>query len=150
MLRIEILSPPALYKGCIVLMVFLHFLLPIHQIIVAPYRYLGIVLFIGGAWFAVWAKRIFQQTKTPIKPSERPVRIHVGGPFRVSRNPMYLGIFVGLLGIAVLLGSVSPFIFPVLFFIAMDRMFIPFEERTLGAALPADYKLYKAKVRRWI
>jgi protein-S-isoprenylcysteine O-methyltransferase Ste14 len=79
-----------------------------------------------------------------------PVRIHTGGPFRFTRNPMYLGIFIGLLGIALLLGSLITFVFPILFFLIMDRAFIPFEEQMLQEALPQEFAQYREKDRRWL
>ncbi len=63
---------------------------------------------------------------------------------------MYLGIFIGLLGIALLLGSLITFVFPILFFLIMDRAFIPFEEQMLQEALPQEFAQYREKDRRWL
>jgi len=142
------LTPPLLYQSCIVAMLVFHLLLPIRQVVVAPYRYGGIILFLGGAGFAIWAKRIFKQSGIPIRPSEAPVQVYTEGPFRLSRNPM--GIFIGLLGIAVILGSLVTFVFPVVFAAVMNFVYIPFEERMLESALPTDYRRYKERVRRWL
>jgi len=144
------LTPPLLYQSCIVAMLVFHFLLPIRQVVMAPYRYGGIILFLGGAGFAIWAKRIFKQSGIPIRPSQAPVRVYTEGPFGMSRNPMYLGISIGLLGIAVILGSLVTFVFPVVFAAVMNFVYIPFEERMLESALPTDYRRYKERVRRWL
>ena len=97
------ISPPLLYQIAIVLMVLFHFLFPINQIIHFPFNLLGIIIFVLGAGLAINAKRLFQKTNTPIKPSDLPINLHQQGPFQFSRNPMYLGISIGLVGIAIVL-----------------------------------------------
>jgi protein-S-isoprenylcysteine O-methyltransferase Ste14 len=63
---------------------------------------------------------------------------------------MYLGMTAVLLGTAVLQGCVTGFVFPVIFIIAMERIFIHVEEENLGKAFGQRYLDYKKKVRRWI
>jgi protein-S-isoprenylcysteine O-methyltransferase Ste14 len=131
-------------------MVLFHFLFPIAKIIPFPFNLIGIIIFVLGAGLAINAKRLFQNTNTPIKPSDLPINLHQQGPFRFSRNPMYLGISIGLLGIAIILGSVSAFVFPIVFFVVMDLVFIPYEERAMQSAFGEEYQLYKSKIHRWI
>jgi protein-S-isoprenylcysteine O-methyltransferase Ste14 len=144
------ITPPLLYQIAIVLMVLFHFLFPITQMIHFPFNLIGIIIFIFGAALAINAKRLFQRTHTPIKPSDLPIHLHQQGPFQFSRNPMYLGISIGLLGIAIVLGSLSAFIFPIAFFAIMDLIFIPHEERALQSVFGNEYQRYKAKIHRWI
>jgi protein-S-isoprenylcysteine O-methyltransferase Ste14 len=147
---VNTISPPLLYQIAIVLMVLSHFLFPIAKIIPFPFNLIGVIIFVLGAGLAINAKRLFQRTNTPIKPSDLPTHLHQQGPFRFSRNPMYLGISIGLLGIAILLGSVSAFLFPIVFFVVMDLIFIPHEEKAMSAAFGEEYQLYKSKIHRWI
>jgi protein-S-isoprenylcysteine O-methyltransferase Ste14 len=147
---VKTISPPLLYQIAIVLMVLFHFLFPIAKIVSFPYNLIGVIIFVFGAGLAINAKRLFQKTNTPIKPSDSPINLHQQGPFRFSRNPMYLGISIGLLGIAIFLGSLSAFLFPVMFFVVMDLLFIPHEERALQSVFGEEYQLYKSKIHRWI
>lgn len=147
---VKTISPPLLYQIAIVLMILFHFLFPIAKIIPYPFNLVGVIIFVSGAGLAINAKRLFQKTNTPIKPSDQPTNLHQEGPFRFSRNPMYLGISIGLLGIAVFLGSASAFLFPIVFFVVMDLVFIPHEEKALQSVFGEEYRVYKSKIHRWI
>jgi len=72
------------------------------------------------------------------------------GLFRWSRNPMYLGFVLLLLGIAILLGTATPFAGPLIFAIVADRWYIGFEERAMRQKFGADYEAYRRRTRRWI
>ena len=72
------------------------------------------------------------------------------GPFRFTRNPMYLGITIMLLGIAVAVGSPAMLIAPMGFFAIMSLVFIPYEEGRLREFFPKDYLDYTQRVRRWL
>jgi len=63
---------------------------------------------------------------------------------------MYLGMVVILIGAAILLGSISAFISPFVFFIIMNGTFIPHEEKALEEAFGQDFVDYKRRVRCWI
>ncbi len=83
-------------------------------------------------------------------PYEIPTSLVTEGPFHISRQPIYLGMIFILLGEAILLGSLITFIFPVIFMILMEKIFIPVEEKNLETAFGEKYLDYKKKVRRWI
>ena len=85
-----------------------------------------------------------------MKPDAMPAELVTSGPFRISRQPMLLGMVSILLGVALVLGSVVPFVFPVLFLIAMGVMFVSLEERNLESAFGDRYLRYRKKVKRWI
>lgn len=144
------MNPPLLYQASIVLMVVLHFVFPVARVIDFPYNLIGIVFFVAGAALAIHAKRLFRNTGTPIKPSERPKAIHRTGVYAVTRNPMYLGIFVGLFGIALFLGSLITFFFPILFLAIMNFVYVPHEEKMLLDVFSTEYLDYKKQVPRWL
>ncbi len=105
-----------------------------------------------GAGFGVmtWAWALFRRVGTPIQPTERAAVLVRSGPFRFSRNPMYLGIVMMLLGVAAWVGSFPMLIAPVGFFVFMSTVFIPYEESRLRDAFSDEYLSYAQKVRRWI
>ena len=85
-----------------------------------------------------------------IKSFDKPKVLVTDGPFRFSRHPMYLGFVSLLLGVAMLLGSLSAFVGPVAMFITLATLFIPFEERACQAVFGDLYTDYKRRVRRWL
>jgi protein-S-isoprenylcysteine O-methyltransferase Ste14 len=87
---------------------------------------------------------------TTVKPYENPSILITQGPFKISRHPMYLGMIVILSGMVIVLGSISTIIFPVIFVLMMEILFIPFEEKLLEKEFKNDYLFYKQKVRRWV
>ena len=144
------LKPPHIALLFLGLSVGLHFLLP------AAYRHqfscwvCGLAAVGLGFGLIMWAWFLFRQSGTPIRPTDRATAIVSSGPFRFSRNPMYLGIVVILLGIAVWVGSLPMLIAPAGFFAFMSLVFIPYEEQRLREAFGDDYVSYTQKVRRWI
>ena len=72
------------------------------------------------------------------------------GVFRVSRNPMYLGMTLLLIGLALWLGSASPWLIPPLFVIIITVAQIIPEEHALGQVFGEPYAAYRRRVRRWV
>jgi protein-S-isoprenylcysteine O-methyltransferase Ste14 len=142
--------PPTHFYTYLILSGIFHFFLPIKQIIYLPYIYLGIIPIIAGVILNLLADKIFKEQKTTVKPDQKPVVLIDYGPFRFSRNPMYLGMTLMLIGTGILLGSISSFIGAVIFISAMEFYFIPDEERTMLEAFGEEFEKYKRKVRRWI
>ncbi|MBN1224709.1 MAG: isoprenylcysteine carboxylmethyltransferase family protein [Candidatus Aminicenantes bacterium] len=128
----------------------IHFVFPGKKIIHFPYTLSGILFIIFGAVLNIRADNLFKKSSTTVKPHEEPTSLEVTGPFRLSRHPMYLGMAAIILGAAVILGSLIPFVFPLLFVILMEALFITTEEENLKQAFGEKYLDYKKKVRRWI
>lgn len=144
------IEPPAFLFIMIVIAVILHFVLPVYKIIQGPLRLSGIILIIIGVWLNIWADNIFKRIKTTVKPYEKPSSLTVEGPFKFSRNPMYLGMLIILLGLVVILGSATPFIVSIAFYAIVMIFYIPFEEKSMEETFPNKFPEYKKKVRRWI
>jgi protein-S-isoprenylcysteine O-methyltransferase Ste14 len=87
---------------------------------------------------------------TTIVSDEKPTVFINTGVFRISRNPMYLGSVVLLMGVALLLGSLVAFLPSIALFLILDRKFIPVEERNLKKEFGEEFQKYSQRVRRWI
>ena len=88
---------------------------------------------------------------TNVMTFEQPDVLVTQGVYRYSRNPMYLGFVVALLGSSLLMGaSISSFLLVALFFIITDRWYIRFEELEMTKKFGAEYQAYSNNVRRWI
>ena len=118
--------------------------------IVFPWNITGMPALFFGMHIAIKAKKLFKETNTPISPEASPTELHQNGLYGFSRNPMYLGIVVGLLGIALLSGLLVNLTFPLIYFLIMDRLFIVREEVNLEREFGKQFLNYKRKTRRWI
>jgi len=142
--------PPTHFYSYLLITVLFHYMAPVKQIINLPYNYAGILLMIAGIILNIQADRIFKKLKTTVKPDQKPTALIDYGPFRISRNPMYLGMTLFLLGTGILFGSVTAFAGTLFFIAAMEIYFIPDEEKTMFDTFGEEYINYKKKVRRWI
>jgi len=142
--------PPVYFLLALILMVCLHLFLPIIQLIPFPFRYIGAVPVAAALLLVVWAALLFKQAGTTIKPFQQSSALVVKGPYRLSRNPIYVGMVGALMGVGVLLGSLSPFAVIPLFAWLIDRRFIRAEEAALEQTFESAYREYKARVRRWL
>lgn len=144
------LYPPVYWLAAALAMSGLHFFMPVRQVIQGGFRYLGVLLLAAGLAVILWAARIFDRAGTTIKPFEQSSALVLRGPYRLSRNPIYLGMVSGLLGIAVLAGSLTPFLVVPCFAYFIDRRFVRVEESQLREIFGSEYDAYTAKVRRWL
>jgi protein-S-isoprenylcysteine O-methyltransferase Ste14 len=142
--------PPAFLLISIVTMAALHLLTPVSRIIPLPWSLLGLVALACGILINVVADRAFRRAGTTVKPFEDSAALVTSGVYRLSRHPMYLGLVLILVGVAVLLGSLTQFIVIPAFALLLDRRFIVQEERMLEQRFGESWMEYKAGVRRWI
>jgi protein-S-isoprenylcysteine O-methyltransferase Ste14 len=144
------LLPPAYVLTAIVLMVALHLIAPAARLISSPWNLLGIIPLAVGIVINVVADRAFRRAGTTVKPFQESSALIMTGVFRLSRNPMYLGFVLVVLGIAVITGSLTPLVVVPAFALLLDRNFIAAEERMLEERFGSVWLEYKKSVRRWI
>ncbi len=118
--------------------------------IAAPYAYAGFVIGAAGLGLAYWGKRQFDRAGTPVRPFTKSTAVVETGPFRWTRNPMYLGMVIVLTGIGVYLGTWPPLILVPAFAWFINGHFIVHEERIMEQLFGAAYIDYKSRVRRWL
>lgn len=142
--------PPGYLNWLLVLQFGLHFVVPVKRVIHPPYNYLGVALVLASIFLNVYTTRFMQENSAALDFFEVSRRLLVTGPFRFSRNPIYLSGITVSLGIAISLGSLMTFLFPAILFLALDRLYIPAEETRLANRFGQEYRDYKRRVRRWI
>jgi protein-S-isoprenylcysteine O-methyltransferase Ste14 len=114
------------------------------------YRFLGYMLILAGIVLAAWGMITFARAHTAIIPNRPASSIVDTGPYRFTRNPMYTGMTLAYLGIAVHLNSGwALLLLPVVLFL-LHRFVIRREERYLSEAFGATYDAYRARVKRWV
>lgn len=142
--------PPTYLFLSIAVMVAMRFLFPLAKAIAYPLNLLGSIPLGIGISFNLIADRAFKKYRTTVKPFEESTVLITSGVFRVSRHPMYLGMVLILIGIAVLMRSLPPFAVIPIFALLMERVFIRVEEKMLEDKFGQPWLEYKGKVRRWI
>ncbi len=142
--------PPTCLNAAIVFMIVIYFLLPGLRLIYYPWNFLGAIPFIAGVFLNLHADRAFKKFETTVKPFETSSALITEGTFRFTRNPMYLGFELMLLGVAVFMGTVAPFIIVILFPFIIHHQFIKHEEKMLDEKFGQTWQDYKNRVRRWI
>ncbi|WP_230534329.1 methyltransferase family protein [Microvirga roseola] len=103
-----------------------------------------------GLIVLIWARIQFKRVDTEIHTFRRPERLVTTGVFRFSRNPMYLGFLLLLVGAAFYVNTWCALLLPLAFFAFASFWYIPYEERTLRAVFGSEYNTYASRVRRWI
>ncbi len=131
-------------------MVLLNLFIPVITLISYPWNAIGLVPMTLGIALNLIAGKTFIKNGHTIKAFEPPQKLITTGVYRYSRNPMYLGMVLILIGVAILLGSLSPFIIAPMLAITIDRIFIIAEENMLDEKFGDQWKQYKTDVRRWI
>jgi protein-S-isoprenylcysteine O-methyltransferase Ste14 len=101
--------PPAYFMSAILLIAIVHFTIPVLKIINFPWNLTGILLLILGGILNLIADKSFKNFNTTVKPFEYSSKLIQDGIFKLTRNPMYLGMCFILLGESILLGSILPF-----------------------------------------
>ena len=140
---------PPVYFIIFLILSLLSYFAPL-KIIPVPYNYLGTTSIILGVALNLWTDSLLKKAETNVKYHTKPNRLVVSGPFRISRNPMYLGMLLILLGICVLVHSVISFVFPLVFIFIIETKFVPVEEKNMEESFREEYLEYKKNVRRWI
>ena len=111
---------------------------------------IGLLPLILGLGIALWGVRLFAKVGTNIVPFTESTALVTDGAFAYSRNPMYLGMVLVLLGVAFLLDRASPWLVLVPFILVIRLKFIQFEEPLMEQTFGAIYITYKSNVRRWL
>jgi protein-S-isoprenylcysteine O-methyltransferase Ste14 len=144
------LPPPLIFLGyllgALVLQWAVHFAWPLS----IPLRILGVVIVVAGVLLGGAAVSEIRKAHTTPDPRYPTTALVTDGPYRFTRNPMYLGFFLIYLGFTLLAGTLwglllSPFLIG-----TVNRWIIHAEEAYLDEKFEEDYIAYRARVRQWL
>lgn len=144
------LIPPRLLMALLVLMIALDWILPMRHLIGMPWNFCGLALMALGFGMAMTIARRFRRVDTEINTFKTPRKLQTDGLFAITRNPIYLGMLLFLIGFAIVLGSAVAWFGPVIFFLAANFWYIPYEEKKAAEHFGGPYLEYRKKVRRWL
>ncbi len=142
--------PPLIYLAGLVPGLILEWLLPLGVAFGIAWRLFGGALMALSLGLAIWADRTLLRAGTHVYP-KLPAKVLVThGPFRYSRNPIYLGLTGFYIGLSLVLGALWPLLLLPWVLGAMHFGVIVREERYLERKFGQEYLEYKARVRRWL
>jgi protein-S-isoprenylcysteine O-methyltransferase Ste14 len=148
--NVGLARPPLIYLGAIALGLAIHFVWPVAIVPSAIGPPIGAIVIVVAVALFISSVRTFRAAGTPV-PGNRPTTTIVrAGPYRFSRNPIYLAFSLFQLGLSIWVNSVALLITLVPAVALMSLVVIPREERYLEARFAAEYLPYKASVRRWL
>jgi protein-S-isoprenylcysteine O-methyltransferase Ste14 len=110
----------------------------------------GWLLIASGMVILLWALLTFTRARTGIMPSQPARAVVATGPYRCSRNPMYVAMSAIYIGLSLLMSMVWPLVLLPFALASLYALVIRREERYLGDAFSDEYAAYRARVRRWL
>ncbi len=148
-----IAPPPMIYAGTLIVGLVLHALFPVR---LARFLSRTARAVLGGslvgfaATFATLAFQTMRRAHTNVDPSQPATALVTGGPFKLTRNPLYLSLTLFYAGIAILVNTLWAMLLLPMVLLVMRKGVIEREERYLERKFGEEYLRYKASVRRWI
>ncbi len=151
--RLRYVPPPLLFIGTFLAAAQLHRLLPGDALpaAVAPAaKILGTVALACAALLLITAPGLFVLRRTTLIPHGTSRALVTNGPFRFTRNPMYLALATAYLGAALVLNQLWPLALLAFPLWVIHAKIIPREEWALTQAFGDQYRAYQQRVRRWL
>lgn len=144
--------PPLVYLAALVLGFVAQLVRPVplaHEH-VAIFLAIGIALVAIGASLLTTALRGLRGASTSVIPIRPTTALVLGGPYRYTRNPMYLGMLLVSAGITLAANAVWPLVLLPFVIAIINREVIVREEKYLSRKFGGEYEVYKRRTRRWI
>ena len=142
--------PPLVYGGTLLFGLLLQLVWPLSIFEPHPPKWIGGSVALLSAVLAKWGDHTMRRAGTNIKPTEPTITIVQDGPFRFSRNPLYISLTLFYVGVALIFNAVIPILVLPLLLVVVHLGIIRREERYLEAKFGDQYRQYRARVRRWI
>ena len=142
--------PPLIYAGALTVGLLAKALFPVRFLPETVARALGGPLVGSGLLLFLFGLRNMRRAETDVSPYRPTTSLVVEGPYRFTRNPLYLGFTLVYGGITALANSLPSALLLPLVLLVMRRGVIEREERYLERVFGEEYLQYKTRVRRWI
>ena len=143
----KITYPPVILLSALIIQSVLYFTYPV---LLNLSIFFGIFIVLLGIILVYISLKKLSKMETTFIPDGQPNKLVIDGPFRVSRNPIYLGMLFILLGTAISLQSLSALLIAFVFFLIINFTWIKHEEEKLASTFNEEWKEYLAKTRRWL
>jgi len=143
----KITYPPVILLCALIAQTILYFTFPM---LINLSILLGVFIILTGIFLVYSSLKKLSKMETTFIPDGQPNKLVIDGPFRVSRNPIYLGMLFILLGAAISLQSFSALLTAFIFFLIINFTWIKHEEEKLDTTFNEEWKEYSEKTRRWL
>jgi protein-S-isoprenylcysteine O-methyltransferase Ste14 len=144
------IHPPIVMSAHLLVAFLLNWLWPFPFALSKTLEWTGYVLVFVGLGFALSAVSQFGKMRTTLDPHGSVSAIVTGGPYRFSRNPIYLGFVCTLIGFPLALGNVWGAVLSPVLMVSLYQLVIKNEEAYLEEKFKDVYTSYKSRVRRWL
>ena len=148
--RSSVTLAPLVFLGAVVVGIVIKFFYPLTIWPSIWISVTGVVPLLAGIWLFISARTAFRRHRTPLLSWKQSVKLDQDGPYRFSRNPIYLSFALMYLGASFIVNSPLPLVVLIIMLVRFDRHQIPREERYLQERFGEEYKRYVTRVRRWI
>jgi len=149
-MKIPRLPPLLLVLILAITMLVLDWALPLFRVLQPSIAYMGVVPAALGVLIVLISAGLFRLRKTTVNPFGEPAVMVQDGLYRYSRNPMYLGMLLALIGVGLWLGNILALLLAPAFIAIMSRWYIVREEQLLEDQFGDVYRAYRNRVRRWV
>jgi protein-S-isoprenylcysteine O-methyltransferase Ste14 len=144
------IHPPVLTVIFIVIAYLAKRTIPLPFVVSSAVENIGFVLVVIGFLFGVAALLAFRKARTTLDPHGKVSAIVTEGVYRFTRNPIYLGFFLMVIGLPLNSGSYWGILLAPVFVMSMNSLVIEKEEAYLEKKFRDVYTSYKSRVRRWL
>jgi protein-S-isoprenylcysteine O-methyltransferase Ste14 len=145
----KLLIPPVILFICVLLIVLFYFLVPEYNLVPFPFNFSGLIVAFAGFVIMGKSRDLFKKYETTLD-FKKSTHLIQEGIFLKTRNPMYMGMFLLLLGLGVCFSNLFSMLTSFLFLIMMQILFIQKEEKLMLESFGERYLDYRKQVRRWI
>ncbi len=142
--------PPLIFLGALGLGLLLNWLLPLQRFSSASCPVTGWIVAVAGFGIGFWGVRTFIRAGTNVRPDLPVTALVTSGPYRYSRNPLYMACTIIYLGITLSIGSLWLLVILIPALAVVRYRIVRREEEYLESRFGDNYRAYKAQVNRWI
>lgn len=144
------IPPPLFYVGIGLVGWLLQQFLPLPGLPTLLSRIGGAMFLVAGVWLGIWSIGLFRQAETSLVPVKPSTALVLSGPYRWTRNPMYLGLLLCYIAVALIAQIMWLLVLAPVVILVIQTQVIAREERYLKHAFGERYLEYQRRVRRWI
>jgi protein-S-isoprenylcysteine O-methyltransferase Ste14 len=145
-----VVFPPVLFGGTLLVGLILHWLLPVALLPGRAARLLGLAILVASALLVRAAEAAMKRAGTDPRPNHPSLAVVTDGPFRFTRNPMYVGTTGLYVGVSLLVNAVWPLVLLLPMLAVLHWGVVRREERYLEGKFGEPYRAYRSRVRRWV
>jgi protein-S-isoprenylcysteine O-methyltransferase Ste14 len=145
-----LVPPPLIFGGYLLLAFLLNWFVPLPPPWIGTLREIAVLLVVAGLLLGIWSIRLMMRVGTSPDPHQPTTALVTSGPYRGSRNPIYVGFLLILVGLTIVGGTLWGILLSPLVVWTVTWLVVRREESYLQSKFDVQYLEYKARVRPWL